>query len=1289
MSYRNFRNQALALCLTAGLTASAGVFSPQAKSGKNPAFPYLPKAENVYLPKAIDQNGAMIPDLENTADYYVTSNTLGSVITPSGEEWFYILDLEGTRLNPGNPYFVDMDFTGFHIKVYDAEMNLKGQAKGTINRPEGTLKCRSVEVCMQLTRSFFNLSSSDYEVMLIFSFNPDKDANGKVRYGAKDTTQVYSLTDEIPADGSKLLFEAPGYYTYAMNMGTPENENYIMVFIEDTSWDGEDVAHTHFTVYKKAGYGTPASVMQRFTIEKLYSMGDGNNDGIPFALTHKGNDIYVTTALYEKTFLKDPTAADPEQNPNNNFLITLYKANGDKFEIQNTTKIKMEEPAEGYYFRSYALCNFMGSDDITFDFGDGNTPNYILTVVDSDNTDNTTADYVMYDIEGNKVRTFGEGSDGYVQFDPSGSFGRQFGFYMTASDGNYGIVLLDYPSLEEAGFLPTLFEYDAEAWNVVSVPSRVRTAKGVLYAASVLPSGETGDGAAHYVAWFRPDGSLDHLDSLNLGKDVAKVNAYIHESVLNPYLFHTNKDTEYIAWIYRYMDGTTKTSLELAVVDSKGNVLASRVLPDGHTYEQAYVSNSTTSPCIVINYRDAATGSDENSNIMEFIRLPLNDFEGEGTAASPYIVKTFGDFNRIRFNLTSHFRIANSIDCSGQTFYPIEGEFTGSIDGGNYDILNLTISSRSNGGAIFNAFGHKPAYDETPVTASLKNINFVNPTIEFGSSTYGTKTLGIVAASMNHASLHNVNIINPTMKCSAANAMLGAVAGYADNVDYVHSFIVGADINAPLATTVGGAFGELRSGNVSKIAFTGKINGKSNVGGIIGKNTVGDLTVSDIHVNAEIKGSTNVGGVAGSWVRERINRVFVEGSISADDYMGGITGSIAVPDPSRKDIEGDDYAIIDNSLVGFESMTAPATAKFVHRIFGYSCIDLGDHMEWIPDPTDPDNKGEYVEVPAAEEEKIGKNYVVTEIDAFGSEDAVSEGIFNDFDITDPEWLGGLGFALADWASEASEATPWVYGNTSWMPELYFEETSGASLHIVEADLSGKVGETIVATLIAENVEFENLQFESSDINVAELADLTPGNDGEVKIHIELKAVGQADIIFSYGAVHRTVVHVTVTDSTPVLNFRNATAEGNEASQLELYLDFDNVTADDITATSSDETVVGINNIARGKREKEAILTVDLKKAGTAEITATAGTAVTKATVTVQKTTGVDNVKVSVLTYNGSMVSAEGCAIEVFDIQGRLVAKGEGCVSTVNLATGVYIVRATDAEGSTSTLKINK
>lgn len=1287
MFHINYRNQALALCLTAGLTASAGLFNPLGTADKD-NFPFMPKAESTYTPKAVDKDGNITPDLTQTADYYVTTNTLGSVFTPSGEEWYYTLELDGTRLNPGNQYFVDMDFTGFHIKVYDADMQFKGQAKGDIIRPEGTLKCRSVEVCMNLTKTFFNNSSADYEVMVSFVFNPGPDADGNPRYGAKETTQVYSLTDEIPAGGSKLLFQAPGYYTSAINLGTPLSEKYTISFIEDTSWDGEDVAHTDFVVYKAAGYGTPAKEIKRFTVHKLYAMSDGTNDSMPFTIVNKGNDIYVAISVYEKTFLVDPTASEPVQNPDNNYIITLYKSNGDDFEVQSTTKIKVETPAEGYSYRSYALGNFLGADDISFKFGDGETPSYILTVVDS-TRDESIATYSVYDSKGNVIKSFGEHSDSFVQFGTTGSLGLQFGFYMNDAEGNYGIVLKDFPSMETVGFVPVLFEYDSNAWSVVSVPARTQTTKGIFYVASVLPTGESGDGANHYVAWFHQDGTLDHIDSMFLGEKVAKVLTYIHQSALNPFIFNTDKNVEYLAWIYRYVDGT-RTSLELGIVNDKGELLASRMLPDGHTYPNAYISNMQTKPAIVISYRDSSSDGNIGKFTTEFIKLPLNDFEGEGTVESPYLIKTYGDLNRVRYNLNAHFRITNSIDCSGQTFLPIEGEFTGSIDGGNYDIRNLTIGGTSNTSAIFTAFGHKALFDETPVTARLSNINFVNPTLDIQLQALGAKTLGIIASTMNDAELYNVNILNPTVKCSANNTTFGTVAGYADNVSYKHSYISNAELDIPQANTLGGAFGELRSGTVSKITVTGKINGKSNVGGLIGKNTVGTLNVSDIHVNADIKGQANVGGIAGSWIRERINRVFVEGTISAEDYLGGITGSIGVPDASRENIEDENYAILDNCLVGFESMTAPAGAKYVHRIFGYSCIDLGTHMEWIPDPTDPDNKGEYVEVPAAEETKIGKNYVVTEIDAFGSAEAVSEGILNTFDITDSEWLAGLGFKVADWASEASEEIPWVYGNLSWMPELYFEGTADATMHIEEADITGKAGETIIAVMRAENVDFDNLRFESSDSNIAELADITSGeNDGEVKVHVQLNAIGNADITFMYGPAHRAVVHVTVKSSDPVLNFRDENANGEAGSTLSLTLDFDNLEIEDIAATSSDDATAAVSSIIRGKKSSEAIMNVDLKKAGTAELTATGGNATAKILVTVKSSTGVDNVKVSAITYNGSEIFAEGCSIEVFDMQGRHVAKGDNCVNLENLANGIYIVRATDAEGTASTLKINK
>lgn len=1290
MSYRNFRSQALALCITAGLTASAGIFSPQAPAGDKTAFPFLPKTSTVYTPKAITADGVMTPDKENLGDYYAASNTLGSVFTPDGEEWFYIVDLDGTCLNPGNPYYVDMDFTGFTLKVYDSQMNLKGQVKGDIIRPEGTLKCRQVEVCPQLTRSFFNTNPSDYEVMLTFAFNPDNDANGNPRYGAKETTQAYSLTEEIPEGGSKLLFQAPGYYTSAINLRTSGAENFIMAFIEESSWDGEDTTHAGFAIYTKAGYGTSAALMQRFSIATLYAMADGYNEGMPFAMTAKGKDIYVATALYEKTFLKDPTADEPVQNPDNNFVINLYKSsNGAAFELEHTTKIKMEEPSDGFAFRSYALGNFSGFNDITFDFGNGTDPCYILTVVDSDNTDETTGRYVVYNLDGNALKTFGEESDSFIQFDGTATLAKEYGFYMTASDGNYGVVLFDYPSFQETGFLPILFEYESDAWNVISVPARVQTPTGVLYAASVLPSGENGDGASHYVAWFRKDGSLDHVDSLFLGDDVAKVLTYIHDSVLNPYLFNTDKNTEYFCWIYRYAYGTSKTSLELAIVDTKGNILAKRLMPENFSYEYAYVSNTATNPGIIICYRDGTTGASEQSYKMEYISLPLNDFEGEGTMESPYLVKTFGDFNRIRYNTASHFRITNSIDATGQIFLPIENEFTGSIDGGNFDISNLIVSGNNTGTAIFSTFGHNALYGETPVTARMSNINFVNPTICFNGSNTGTKTLGIIAANMYNAELKSVNIVNPQMNIDGVSMKFGGVAGVADNVVYSNSFITGADFYAPLAGNFGGAFGEIRSGEISKVSFDGKINGRGNIGGLIGNNSTGTLSVSDVHVNAEITGGNNVGGIGGMWNREKINRAFVEGKITANDYVGGIVGSIALADPARRDAEGDDYKVLDNCLVGLESITVAPNAQYSHRIFGHSVIDLGDRKEWLVDPED-NEKGEYVDVPAAEESKLGTNYVVSALGVVGADNsAVSEGTVNTTGISDSEWLAGLGFAVASSPALASETTPWVYSSTA-LPELYFEATANASMHIIDAELTGKVGDTVIATLLASNVEFDNLEFESSNAAVAELADLTLGENGAVNVHIQLNAAGTADITLKYGVAHRAVIHVTALEAVPSLSFRNTSHTGESNSSIELILDFDNLAVEDITATSSDETIAAISSVAKGSADKVAIVAVDLKKIGTAEITASARSLVAKATIQVQKTTdGVSGVKVSVISYAGLEISADGHAIEVFDLQGRQVAYGFGTLSVANIAQGVYIVRATAPDGSVVTLKINR
>ena len=122
---------------------------------------------------------------------------------------------------------------------------------------------------------------------------------------------------------------------------------------------------------------------------------------------------------------------------------------------------------------------------------------------------------------------------------------------------------------------------------------------------------------------------------------------------------------------------------------------------------------------------------------------------GSGTIQDPYVITTCQDLQDMSNNETAHYIIANDIDCSGFTFTPIGdySGFTGSLDGKNYTIKNLTINSGNQNAGIFFVIG---------TGAIIQNINFDSPVI---NSNYDSGVLAYVIYP-DFQKIENINIYN-------------------------------------------------------------------------------------------------------------------------------------------------------------------------------------------------------------------------------------------------------------------------------------------------------------------------------------------------------------------------------------------------------------------------------------------------------------------------------------------------------------------------------------------------
>ncbi|MDE6528979.1 MAG: T9SS type A sorting domain-containing protein, partial [Muribaculaceae bacterium] len=621
--------------------------------------------------------------------------------------------------------------------------------------------------------------------------------------------------------------------------------------------------------------------------------------------------------------------------------------------------------------------------------------------------------------------------------------------------------------LEIVGHIPTLFEYEGNIYQLSSVPDRVPGDGGMLYVANASLTMGDAEEAFACIAYFKPNGELHHVDELRLPDNTAKAYAFIQADVLDPYLYNTDSNYEYLLWHYTWKgEGAIGTDLSLIVVDNTGRILAKRQLSDGHSNESAFVSNTPDQRYIVVSWRDASSWN--NKHPLSFISLPLDTSEGEGTVENPYLIRTWGDFDQVRNNLTSHFALASNIDLQNRAIRPIEGAFTGSIDGRGNALKNLYVSAE-NKGALFMQVGDRPDNNSSEPTAVLKNLIFDGVTFVHGGTSFGTKQYGLLSHTARFAEFNKVQVVNPKVAIAGVNVEIGTLAHMAEKTSFVDCAVKNADYDVERGNGMGGIVFDSRNSQITGCYVSGKISGRQNIGGIAGRTNVDPTVISDCHVNADITASVqNVGGIVGdNNSRSLLKNNVIEGSITGTNSVGGVVGNLAAT-------EGYDQfdLIVEGNVVALDAFNVGENPVAAHRIVGYSSIDDGEQMKWVGnpdwDPSDPNSpSGSYEMIPAVPEDKIGENHVVSGIDAVdGTEGLSTEGTTTSIEDADDAFFENLGFKFG-----SDSKAPWVRPSfMSRLPTLYYEEMIGATLRFSAEVYKGDINSTVTVVVIGEGFD---------------------------------------------------------------------------------------------------------------------------------------------------------------------------------------------------------------------------
>ncbi|MCR3956377.1 MAG: S-layer homology domain-containing protein [Gudongella sp.] len=259
---------------------------------------------------------------------------------------------------------------------------------------------------------------------------------------------------------------------------------------------------------------------------------------------------------------------------------------------------------------------------------------------------------------------------------------------------------------------------------------------------------------------------------------------------------------------------------------------------------------------------------------------------GSGTVSDPYQVETAEHLNNVRKYLDAHFIQIADIDLSeyvtsgGDYYYDGKGwepigslstPFTGSYDGDNGNITNLTISGSDSRIGLFGT---------TSETSFIHDLNLIDVSID-GSEFIG----GIVGVSYGTIEACSVSgTIEGIMS-------VGGIAGWARGGEIKSSS--GSCTISNKTPTQGSRLGIIVGDNEAAIiescTGSGIVQGIGSVGGIVGLNR-GSGEIRDSFSDATVTGTTNyAGGLVGE-SQGTISSSYSTGNASGGGYVGGLSG---------------------------------------------------------------------------------------------------------------------------------------------------------------------------------------------------------------------------------------------------------------------------------------------------------------------------------------------------------------------------------------------------------------
>ncbi len=1087
----------------------------------------------------------------DTASHSFSSESYGWVTGSDGNNWYFTQE-STTRDSVYSEYYTAHFYETSTITVYNNNHEQVGQFTATV--PDGWKHVTGVEPYGPVTNKLFDFDATSNEILVEFHDS---------YYGVnKYMTRAYDInTGEVKfeKEGTGVVFQsaANSWSVYNRLILTNETDStYQVDVVAPPTW-----GQTEAYVEKSFTFDLDNRI--NYLQSPCFNCFDV--DGTPY---------YVITT-YDKPFTTTDAgdgSMDIVQTPDNYVTLCTYDK---KFNKVDSLAVSIDVP-DGATYRSAAFGLFGHKDLSKGYYSKGDTLNYVVELLDYiPGLDADLATFAVYDSKHGKLKDICDKvtSSQWGLLNTIHGKSDQMWFLQTLGTDNTAaeqIQLVDVPSCEPVTYLSQSIEGNA----ISSTFDRYATSAnsfGYQYVIKLSSAEQSEDNnVLAPIAWVNPDRTVDHIDRLNLGENAENFLPLINSTSLNPYLFNTDDDMEYVYIAKKKRtDGSNKLDNVLEVAKTDGTVLKSWRGDDNLTFSTASLPqmNENGKMEMMVCFKNESTSKYE----VNFYDLPFSKFEegGDGSKENPYLIATVGDLQQVAQDPDKAYKIVNDLDMSKSSSYwaPVNS-FTGVLDGDGHTIYNLDIKTDDSHAGLFGTLDN---------LGIAKNIVFVKPSIQLTS---GNQYVGILAGESSYdysgkgtdVNVDSVYVYDATIS-GDYDASIGGLVGCQNLYSTIANSSFQGEIETPNASMVGGIVGKQRTSSTVTASYA-NVNAvaSTSLGGIVGEaGSVQDgCTVRNCEVDGMLFADNSVGGIMGYSYANRITNcishaevVATEGTTWGGYAAGGIVGGLE-PDWSASG----SYTVISNCI--FDGKVRATDAKG-------NDIENPATLHQIVGKTIADETYEAGETPQVET-RTKNNYTTAD---FGNTDAGSvEGAYKDIKELNKEFLESLGYAYG-----TSKAEPWKAQGSS-LPTLYFNNIAKA-LSVSSDDVT--VGTTdegnVIVTVSVYGVDDIDLE---SDLNVTVLnnnvtVEMGEADDNSIQLIIKGKKQGLSSITVSYGELSADITVIVLKDYVSAID---------EASANETF----SVKAEngEVKAEGASSIIVcGINGKIVGKTNGETFSTASL------------------------------------------------------------------------------------------------